>query len=412
MIDYDKNQFEIIDLYESRLKTYEKAKRDSCDFKFWDEEEQGCTPEEYREELLGGLNPNEKFVLIRYKGSGGEVIIPDGVTSISSQVFRKNANIKRVYIPDSVTSMGNEQFYYCTALEEVRLSDNLIMLGAHSFRGCTALKKVYMGKSIIFIGFDAFYGCSSLKSIDLPPKLEEISSGAFADTGLEEVYIPENVENIDAQVFSYCNNIKKIEVHPQNPYFYSRDNCVYAYKHNMLMIGLNDGTIPADGKVGDIFPEAFEGNHRVTRLTIPNGIKYISSGTFSDCINLRSVILPDTIESIGPCAFSRCAALKEIVVPSSVKKIDRFAFESCGLERVVIKRGVKEIGEHVFFKCNNLKEIFIPSTVENLGYDIFDGCGEHVRAYIENGEQNNYENYKKHLSSVVVEFTDRHEIFD
>lgn len=55
----------------------------------------------------------------------------------------------------------------------------------------------------------------------------------------------------------------------------------------------------------------------------------IGACAFSDCYQLRSIILPDTITSIGSMAFSGCENLKSINIPKNLKKVKAFAFSDC-----------------------------------------------------------------------------------
>ncbi len=47
----------------------------------------------------------EDGVLVAYQGSGGDVVIPDGVVSIGGQAFQYGT-LKSVTVPDSVTFCG------------------------------------------------------------------------------------------------------------------------------------------------------------------------------------------------------------------------------------------------------------------------------------------------------------------
>lgn len=56
---------------------------------------------------------NENGVLLDYKGAGGDVVIPDGVTYIASYAFGYRRKITSVIIPDSVINMGEGAFTDC-----------------------------------------------------------------------------------------------------------------------------------------------------------------------------------------------------------------------------------------------------------------------------------------------------------
>lgn len=64
----------------------------------------------------------EVGVLTKYNGPGGDVAIPDGVTSIGDKAFYSCESLTSVTIPDSVTSIGEYAFAYCNSLTDVYYS--------------------------------------------------------------------------------------------------------------------------------------------------------------------------------------------------------------------------------------------------------------------------------------------------
>lgn len=71
-------------------------------------------------------------VLYEYKGYNSEIIIPDGVKTISDRVFVSKTNIKSVYIPDSVKIIGEGAFLGCSALEYAVIPKNVNFIGDNS----------------------------------------------------------------------------------------------------------------------------------------------------------------------------------------------------------------------------------------------------------------------------------------
>ncbi len=55
-------------------------------------------------------------VLVKYKGPGGKVVIPRGITKIGDQAFARCRNLTAVDIPNSVNEIGIFAFYGCTGL--------------------------------------------------------------------------------------------------------------------------------------------------------------------------------------------------------------------------------------------------------------------------------------------------------
>ena len=49
-------------------------------------------------------------VLTKYVGPGGDVTVPEGVTSIGDSAFRCCSRLTSITLPDSVTSIGDWAF--------------------------------------------------------------------------------------------------------------------------------------------------------------------------------------------------------------------------------------------------------------------------------------------------------------
>ena len=99
----------------------------------------------------------ENGVLKKYKGSGGDVIIPDSVTSIGNGVFYNRKNLTSVTIPDSVTSIGNNAFEGCKSLRSIIIPDGVTSIDYGTFESCENLTNITIPDSVTSI-HDAFEG--------------------------------------------------------------------------------------------------------------------------------------------------------------------------------------------------------------------------------------------------------------
>lgn len=79
----------------------------------------------------------ENGKLYRYKGPGGDVTVPDGVTAIADHAFAHCQWLTTIRIPDSVTELGESPFRDCENLTGIHIPRHLLQ--GHSARSVTSL---------------------------------------------------------------------------------------------------------------------------------------------------------------------------------------------------------------------------------------------------------------------------------
>lgn len=67
----------------------------------------------------------------------------------------------------------------------------------------------------------------------------------------------------------------------------------------------------------------------VVDINIPNNIKSIGAGAFTNCSDLQRITIPDSVTSISYGAFSGCTSLESVVIPNSVTYIGDSTFSGC-----------------------------------------------------------------------------------
>ena len=121
----------------------------------------------------------------------GNLIIPEGVTSIGSYAFYGCIGLTSVTIPDSITRIGDYAFgcsglttvnwnatactmagsynfpifYSCENLTVINIGENVTIIPSYAFKGCCRLISITIPNSVASIGYMAFSGCSGLTSI-------------------------------------------------------------------------------------------------------------------------------------------------------------------------------------------------------------------------------------------------------
>ena len=124
-----------------------------------------------------------------YKDDIQNVVIENGVTTISNFAFAECSALKSVTIPDSVIIIGNYVFTYCESLTSVTIPDSVIAIGQYAFALCDSLTSITIPDSVTSISSGVFCYCSSLTSVTIPESVTLIGYYAFYDcTSLTDVY--------------------------------------------------------------------------------------------------------------------------------------------------------------------------------------------------------------------------------
>ena len=161
---------------------------------------------------LDNLMRRDQTLYIDGKELTGDLVIPNGVTSIGYGAFYDCSGLTSVTIGNSVTSIGDFAFGDCTGLTNITLPNSVTSIGDYAFRGCSGLTSITIPNSVTSIGWSAFRDCYSLTSITIPNSVISIGSYAFYDCSrLTSVTIPNSVTSIGDYAFYDCTGLTSIQ---------------------------------------------------------------------------------------------------------------------------------------------------------------------------------------------------------
>ena len=260
-------------------------------------------------------------------------VIPDGVEEIRGYAFART-NLKTITIPESLTFIGNQAFSNCQELEQFTLLAEGCSIQDYAFENCSSLKSIdFPAHTNVAWDGNAFSECLALESLTFAPGclvgglngLPNLKTVKFADCPWHydeesDVFMQDDPYRIKGSFYS-CSNLKEIKF----------------------------------GEGGDI--GGFSGMENLETISIPKGCS-LSDYCFSDCINLKEVILPKEFLGFGGGCFSGCSSLKDIKIPESVAYIPSNCFQNCtSLESLTLPASIVELGTTVIWGCNNLKTV-------------------------------------------------------
>ena len=165
-----------------------------------------------------------------------------------------------VVIPNGVTSVGEGAFSGCSNLTSVTIDSNSISYGV--FKNCTVLNSINIGSSTTTINDFMFADCTSLTSVTIPDSVTNIGDYAFSScTGLTSCTIGSGVKSIGDCAFYCCSDLASITVNATTP-----PTMVYS-----AFIGTNDCPIYVPAASVEAYKTASGWSYYESRIqTIPN----------------------------------------------------------------------------------------------------------------------------------------------
>lgn len=270
-------------------------------------------------------------VITKYKGNGGEVVIPatingQAITSIGKEAFKGSA-VTAVTVPAGVTTLDYGAFQDCSKLTSVTLPDSLLSLGYGCFMSCTSLTTITLPESLNAIGNYAFSASNNLKTVHLGSSITALGEGVFYNcSALQSMDIPLSCTTIGKDTFRSCTSLHTV--------------------------------------------------------TLPRTLTYIGESAFRSCSSLKSVVIPNAVTTMAGYAFAYCSSLESVILSQGLTSIETDMFSGCSsLKTMSITSNITSIGKSAFQDCTGLEQIYVPTTVEKIGMYVFSSYSTSTKLY-------------------------------
>lgn len=324
------------------------------------------------------------------------LVIPEGVESISDAAFTGARCLKSVTLPSSLKTVGLNAFLSCDNIDTIYINDMTTWCGIDfANNGSNPLE---YAEHIVVNGKET-------TQMVIPEGIEEIKNFAFEGSSIiTSVSVPNSVKKISDCAFTGCNDITDIYFggtaaewgHIQRSYIHSEILCIvpihcaditmdnilgacgddiaWGFKNNVLTIHgsgpMNINSVPWSNYSGSIYS-----------VNISDGVTSIANSAFNKCKKLKSITLPEGIESIGGLAFKDCISLTSVTLPSSVVSIGNFSFENCTSLSKITAQGLKTVGKYAFYGCGVLNYIKLSADISDIGENAFPANDNLVDVY-------------------------------
>ena len=305
----------------------------------------------------------------------GDVVIPDGVTSIEDGAFGGAESLNSITIPASVTDVDGHAFRgggLTSIIVDPANANYTSTSGVLFDKASTTLIVFPSNKDVtsysipgtVTIIGDVAFSFANLTSVTIPSGVTSIGWGAFEASDLTSVDIPASVTNIGSFALYGTGSLSSITVDPANANYTSIEGVLFNEASTTLI--------------------AYPANRNTTSYSIPSSVTSIESEAFL-LARLTSVTIPETVTSIGTYAFEY-SKLTSVTIPSGVTSLEYGIFYGANsLTSVTIPASVTSLGDAVFRYTSLTSVYFLGDAPTTGSSNPFEDIPAGARAYIRSG---------------------------
>ena len=220
------------------------------------------------------------------------------------------------------------------------------------------------GTSDLYYSFDdgvlSIYGSGKVPA-NLSATWTNSKTVEFNPNEVTEIIIEEGITGINDRLTRSFKNA--ISVTLPSSLEYIGEKTFYCF------MKLETVTIPDNSKLKYVYTSAFEKCTLLKSINLPKGLESIYSRAFISCSNLTNLTLPSTLTRIDETAFSAGPRFKnnELTVPKGVTTITSRSFDNIkDLKTINVENGVTTIEKYAFADNDSLTRVNLPSSITSV----------------------------------------------
>lgn len=296
----------------------------------------------------------------------GNLVIPEGATSIAEGAFSDASNIESVFVPASLTLIPTGTFSRYGQLNSYNVDE-----GNPNYS--SSLGILYNKDKSILLDFPA---SSTLTTFSIPNSVTTLAEQSFSNvTELTQLTLGTQVSAMGSTTLYGMRNLTNFVVPAENSYFSSLDGVLFNKpKTTLIQFPLNSEitTYVVPNSVIVIKNDSFHDAERISSISIPNSVTIIEESAFYGASSLTSITIGNGVTSIGNFALAYLDTLPSVVFPNSVTSLGTGVMQGCeSLVSVTLPSGLTFIPEQAFTYAYSLASITIPASVNSIGQSAF-----------------------------------------
>lgn len=297
------------------------------------------------------------------------------VLNVNPYAFYNNDSINEIII-NNYDSIGDYAFADCYKNGALTIGRSVTSIGSNAFYRNIELKDVVIPDNITNVGFSAFAGCSLLKSVKIGTGIDILNESLFRRcSSISSIIIPNSINTISYDVFSYCDSLQYVIFSDASETEKSKINIPTSLFKGCPLVDVYIGRKLSYDTSSKNGYSPFYCNKTLRSVKITDKETTIYNNEFYGCTNLTSFEYGKNVTIIGEYAFYGASSLGQFAIQDSVINVGKFAFAGCSsLESIKLGKGIESLNESLFDGCKSLEDIIIPSNIRNIGYNAFKGC--------------------------------------